>query len=96
MKIDCKIVLKNLIGKNLKEANGDNNLTLGIALSLVLTNSEEGGKMKLYVLGKKFFDNDLVEIDSADMALVKTLLEKTRIYTPLISGQILQILEEVK
>lgn len=95
MKINTKIALKNLKGEELKI---DNNMafTLGDALSEILAAAKSGGKMKLYILAQKVVMNEIVEVDSADLALIKATTEGSDRYLPLITGQVLVLLDEIK
>jgi len=94
MKINLRKELSSLNGEALKD--GTETLTLGKALSNILSTSEEGGKMKLFILAKKFYEDKEVDLDAADLAIVKKAVEKTKIYTPLVAGQVELLLAEVK
>lgn len=86
MKINTKEFIKNLKGDN-------SDLTIGDAIGGILIASEAGGKMKMYVLAQKFANDDVVEVDSADLSLIKQSVEATKVYTNLVSGQLLVLLE---
>lgn len=90
MKIYTKIVLKDLAGKEMEEA------TFGKALANIVVGAKEGGKMKLYVLGTKLFQDDVVEVDESDLSLLKSVVKSTEVYGALISGQCELLLEEIK
>lgn len=94
MKINNEQALKNMKGEDLKVENEV--LTVGKAISNILLASEEKGKMKLFILAKKFYDDSSIDLDSADFALVKNEIAKTRIYNTLVSGQLEVILEGIK
>jgi hypothetical protein len=96
MKINTKKVLNSLKGEPLK--NEDKlPLTVGETLSNIMTNYKAGGKMKTYILAKKFMDNDEVDLDEADFSLVKTACEQDESYlSSIVSGQILVYLNELK
>ena len=94
MKINTKIVLKNIKGENLK--NEDKDFTLGEALSNVVVNAKEGGKMKLYILGTKLYQEVEVEVDDADLNLLKSVVKSSEVYNALILGQCEMLLEEIK
>lgn len=89
MKIQAKNKIKGLDGKEL-------DLTIGQAISNILVSSETGGKMKLFVLAQKFYNDEIVDVDSADLDLVKTSIESSKVYTALVSGQLLVLIDEVK
>ena len=92
MKINTKQALKTLKGEELK--NGDIPFTLGEALGNILLSDKTGGKMKLYVLATKFSQDKEVELDKADLELVRNAVSKTEIYNALVAGQIEVILSE--
>jgi hypothetical protein len=96
MKINTKIVLKNLNGEPL--TSPDNvPFTLGEALGNIMVSHDAGGKMKCFLLAQKFATQDSVEVDGADLSLVKQACESSRAYAGgLIPGQALLILEELK
>lgn len=95
MKIDLTKVLVNLKGDNL-ENEDKQPLTLGYALANIIISSEVGGKMKLYAMAQKAFTSNELDIDAADLTLIKEAVKNTKIYTTLVAGQVELILEEVK
>ncbi len=95
MKINTKTPLKTLKGEVINGAT-DQEFTIGDAISNILASSETGGKLKLFILAQKFATEDQVEVDSADLGLIKSAVEGSKAYTPLVSGQVLQILEDIK
>ncbi len=99
MKIKTNIVINQLSGKPFVQTDGDSStdLTLGIALSNILSYSKLGGLMKTTTLANKFYNNKEVEVDSADLKLIKDCVEASEVYSNrFILGSIAHILEEVK
>lgn len=94
MKIKTNQVLVNLGGEPLKDSEGE--MTLGKALANIVISAKEGGKMKLFILGQKLFTEKELEVDSADLNLLKQAVKNTEIYTALVAGQVEMLLEEVK
>ena len=90
MKIDCTIVLKNLAGEEIADA------TFGKILANILSASQTKGAMKLYALAISLFQQDSVDVDKADLTLIKREVEATTAYTTLIKGQCELLLEDVK
>ncbi len=95
MKIKADEKIKTLQGEPYKTPDGKD-LTLGMVLAEGLATSEAGGKMKSYSLALKFYGSEEVEIDAADMALVKQATEGCKTYNNLITGQALLMLEGSK
>lgn len=95
MIINCTIELKTLAGDVIMDSD-NKAFTLGKALGNIIVGSEEQGKMKLYILGTKLFQNKKVEVDEADMNLIKKVVASTKVYGALIAGQCEQLLEEIK
>jgi len=95
MKILTQTVLKDLSGKEILDEN-KKGFTLGQALGNICVSSKEEGKMKLYILGTKLFQDKDVEVDDADLNLLKNVVKKTEVYEALIAGQCELLLDEVK
>ena len=91
MKVNAKRVLKNLKGENYQDNKED--VTVGAIVSNILSQEQTGGKMKLYSLAVRFYEDEEVELDSADLVLVKKAVEDSKEYNNLILGQILLALE---
>lgn len=98
MKINTKITIKDLAGNPIPtgkdEKSGD--FTVGMALSNILVDTTKGGKMKLFILAQKIYSDEEVEVDEADLAIIKSAVEETENYNNLVNGQILQILSGLK
>lgn len=98
MIIKSKEVLKNFKGDTLK-AFGNDDLTVGVALSEILLQAEEGSKMKMFVMAQRFYEGKEIEVDKVDLQLIKNAIEKTKAFPgSLVTGQLLLILskEETK
>jgi len=97
MKIDCSQEIHTLKGIPFKDAEGKN-LTLGDVIAEVLAMDEVGGKMKLFTLAQKAYGSGDMEVDAADLSLIKKSFEKTKAYNgnALVLGQAQKMLEEVK
>ena len=95
MKINTKAILTNFEGKPLLNED-KTEVTVGEALSSVLINAKHGGKMKIFVLAEKIYKEPEVEVDTADLSLIKDACEKSEIFTVLVLGQLLKILESIK
>jgi len=85
-KIETKKAIVNLNGEEFK--NGEEVFTIGHALANILLANEAGGKMKLYALAQKFWNDEEVELDAADLSLVKKAVETTKSYGALVAGQL--------
>lgn len=94
-KINTKKVVTNFMGVELKNEEGKP-FTYGEAISAVLLNAKEGGKMKMFVLGQKFYTEEEVELDEADLSLIKRSLESSEVVSTLVIGQILVYLEKIE
>ncbi len=94
MKINTKTVFKDLSGKELKDGNEP--LTLGIAIANILLTSKVNGKMKMFVLAQDFYNKESMEVDQADLSIIKKAAEETEGYNTIVTGQLLLILESIK
>ncbi len=82
-------------GKPFKSDGAD--LTVGEAISNILSYDKTAGKFKVYALAKKFMDQDTVDLDKADISLIKTAIEKTETYIHnAITGGLIEFLTETK
>ena len=96
MLINCSKVLKNLKGEEFK-LSGDEKLTLGDAIAEALASDTSGGKMKVYILAVKMSEGKDVEVDAADLVLIKKAVESCKSYgtaNTIIFGQVLKELEK--
>ena len=93
MKIDTTTELKNLEGETL--TMGDKPMTLGRAVARILSADQQGGKLKSFTLARNFMQQDKVDVDSADLKNVKDSVKRNEIFNNLVSGQVLEILEEL-
>ena len=96
MKIILTQTINDLSGKPLQN-NEKKVVTLGEVLSNVVIASEEQGKMKLFLLAKKFFEQESIDLDASDLALVKKVVSNSRTYGgTLVLGQVELLLEGAK
>lgn len=97
MIIKCKEALKDLEGKELKDADGSIITNAKIFINALITPQEEDHqlsgeeKLKRFQLAQKFFHGDEVEVTSEEVTTLKTLVAK--LYSVLIVGQILEWLK---
>ena len=94
MKINANTGVMLLDGKTPLKQN-DIDLTVGHANATCLVNSD-GEPIKTYELAKKFNDGVTIEVDTADLKLVKEAVTKYPNYNALVKGQVLVMLEGVK
>jgi hypothetical protein len=94
MKIKLKETLKGLDGKDLK--TGEKTLTIGEVLANIIINAKINGKMKVYSLAHKAYNDEVLELDEADKTLVKNILEADDSHSALATGQLLVLLENEK
>lgn len=96
MKINAKQKFKNFGGADIKK-EGDKPFMFGEAIANILLESQAGGKMKMYSLAERFYEaKGIVEVDEADMELIKGSVEATRLYNNLLNGQLLKYLTKIK
>ena len=89
-KIKTDYILKDFEGKEIK--NGDNNLTVGSTIGIVLGAKTDNPTLA-WTLGKKFYMQKEVELKAEDVVFIKNLLEKTDIWNSIVTGQLIEILE---
>ncbi len=69
-------------------------MTVGSVLANVLDGATEGGKMKLYILAKKCYEEETLDIDEADVSLIKKAIEKSPLTSNIVVGQLLMVFEK--
>ena len=95
MQINASLKIKTLKGEPFKTVDGD--MTLGTVLAEVFANDKTGGQMKVYALAQKFNKGGKVEVDTADLAMIKKSVEASQVqWNNIIMGQALEMLEQVK
>ena len=88
--INCKKELINFEGVVLKD--GENNLTVGKAISTVLGGQVSNPTLG-WILGKKFATEDSVDLKAEEVVFVKKEVEASRHWLAVVAGQILEILD---
>lgn len=83
-------VLMNFKGEPLK--NRDEDLTIGTAISVVLSGKVSNPTLG-WVLGKKFANDEEVDLKAEDVVFLKRELETQDVWTAVVTGQIIEILE---
>lgn len=92
IKINTKIELKNFKGDALKDSSNEV-FTTGNVLTNILSGSREN-PYRSYILAKKFATDDEVELKSEDVLFLKKCIESNILFTALITGQIIELLEQ--
>lgn len=95
MKLNINKAIKGLDGADLVDEQKVV-FTIGKALSNILLNASEGGKMKMFILAQKCYGDKEIEIDISDLSIIKMAIEQTKLYNNLVNGQILIMLGEIK
>lgn len=95
--IDTTQTLKNLQGESLM-IDDTQELTLGKALGAILINFNKSAQnpdpLRSFILAQEYYKEG--EIKPSDISFVKNLVKTTTAYGPLVTGQILSILESDK
>lgn len=95
MKINTKTLIKDVSGKPMPTQEGD--LSLGVVIGNILFSDESIGKLKGYTLGMKFYQDEEVDVDEADLQAIKRAIETTKVFpSNLITGQALSIINNLK
>ncbi len=95
MKLDCSKAINNVKGVQYKTPEGAS-VHLGDVLVEALSGDKSGGKMKIYALAQKAAENKVMEVDSADLKIIKDAVETCTSYNNIILGQTLEMLENAK
>lgn len=96
MKIDLKKEINTLNGTPFK-ADEKSTLTVGLVIAEALLNDQTISKIKGYSLSLKAYESKELDVDDADLTLIKKALQDCKSYAPhttLIFGQVLTHLEK--
>lgn len=95
MKLKTNTVIKTLKGQPFKD--GVDEVTVGTALSNIMSFDKGAGKFKGYILAKKLMEGKDIDIDKADLALIKKAVETTEVYASnILLGFLIETLDEIK
>ena len=92
MKLDLKKTINSLDGNPLKDAEGAV-VTVGSVLANVMLGTKAEGKMRLYNLAQKFYNDKAIELEAPDLALVKKAVQENETFNALVLGQIELLLQ---
>lgn len=97
MIIKSNDTIKDLAGKDIPSMDKEGfPFTVGNALSNILVNCDQGGKMKMFLMAQDFYKEKDVDLDAVDMAIVKQAIETSKLYNNLVLGQLLVTIENAK
>ena len=105
MKIDTISTFRNLKGETINVMIGEGgkkreSLTLGAALAEIVLSPHKPKNgfrpLKGYELARLFYNNQIAEVSPADFIQIKELVEDNEIYVPLITAQIIEMLNAAK
>lgn len=95
MNVDPSKPILDLADEPMKEFD-DSVITVGQIIGNILSSdTETDGAMKINILAKKFYKGKKFDIDSADLALVKQVVNKAK-RPAIMKGQVEEFLEDIK
>lgn len=83
-------ILLSLDGKT-PIKNGEEDMTLGMAIGLMLTQEHQSDKLRAFSLGMSYYKG--ADIAETDIPFVEEAVKKSQIFTPIVTGQILGLLK---
>lgn len=95
MKIKTNEAIKDLKGIAIKK-DGKDNFTVGDALANILVSDKVGGKMKMFILAQKCANDKEIDVDKADISMIRDAVDRTEQYNNLVNGQLLVMLDDLK
>lgn len=91
MRVNTAALVRNLKGEAYQADGKD--LTVGAVLAEALASVDIGGKMRLFVLAQKCYQQGEVEMDDVDLGLTVKAVEACKAYNNIIIGQALLALD---
>lgn len=92
MNIRVSQKLVDLNGNLLKQKDSDE-LTLGDVVCYSLTNEKTSNDVRAYLLAKSIYGKEEVDIKAEDIVFIKEVISHSPIWTPIVVGQVTEILE---
>ncbi len=89
-KIQTSQKLNDFKGNPLKQ--GDQEMTVGDVIAIILSGKVSNPTLG-YILGKKFANDKEVELKAEDAAFVKESVERNEMFTAIITGQLMEIID---
>ena len=91
-KINTKQQLVSFKGEPILEAESKKVITVGEVLANIMAGSVSNPALG-WSLGKKFATQDSVDLKAEEVVFLKKAIEENKILTALVSGQLLEIIE---
>lgn len=99
LEIDVNKALQNLAGKSMKDENKET-LTIGsVIMGLLLSEEQAGDPKRNWIVAQKLFGQDKktsYTTDKNELEFIIKIIKKASRMMPLIRGQVLDILEDIK
>jgi len=100
-KIDTKKVLLDLDDRPISfDGNSENKATVGRVIAFMLQGYKGkifgGDSLKVLELARSFYKKDSVSLDKADFKKIKDVVTEDQQFTPIILGQVIEILDDAK
>jgi hypothetical protein len=93
MKIKATLVLVGLDGEKL-DNNGKGDLTVGMAISNILSVTKSDNQVRSWYLAQEFYKKPEVTLKAEEVVFLKELIARNELYFPIVTGQLLQLIEE--
>lgn len=90
IKVKTRELLKDFDGTILK--NGEKDLTIGMAVSLVMGGDVSNSTLG-WILGKKFACDKEVDLLAEEVVFVKKEMDATKVWNAVVRGQVLEMLD---
>jgi len=99
LEIDVNRALQNLAGKDMKDENKED-LTIGsVIMGLLLSEDQAADPKRNWIISQKLFGHDkktLYTTDKNELEFIIRVIKKANRMMPMIKGQVLDIIEDIK
>ncbi|MCA9308679.1 hypothetical protein KC980_04150, partial [candidate division WWE3 bacterium] len=69
-------------------------LTMGIALSRILSYSKTDNQVMSWYLAKEIYKNEEVKLKAEEIIHLRNIINTTEVYAPIVTGQLLELIKE--
>lgn len=94
MKIACHAPIETFKGEQIQHPTGEKATFRSVAVEALLNEkTEDKTPYELYAVARKLAENDWVDLTVEELALVKTVVGRSKVYSNLVIGRMFDIIE---
>jgi len=96
MKLNFDFPIKDLNGQNIKENGQEVHFYKILGMSIMSPEIKIGDVIKKFNLATKIYNDKEVDVDDADLQILKEIVKTSNVFVPLVQAQLLIYLNSIK